>query len=100
MLGSVSLAFVGIFTVSYPLLHGIVAIGAFVLPPADYILIGFSSKQGKLKNFSIITGIAALITILILPLIFLILPFDVGFAVPEIIAGFIITTWIIFMGRS
>lgn len=98
MLGSVSLALVGIFTVSYPILHGIVALGTFILPPIGFILIGFSSKQSTMKEFSIITGIAALMTILILPFILLILPFNVGFAVPEIIEGLIVAAWIITMG--
>lgn len=98
MLGSVSLALVGVFTVSYPILHGIVALGTFILPPTGFILIGFSSKQSTMKKFSIITGIAALMTILILPLILLILPFNVGFAVPEIIEGLIVAAWIITMG--
>lgn len=98
MLGSVSLALVGVFTVSYPILHGIVALGTFILPPTGFILIGFSSKQSTMKKFSIITGIAALMTILILPLILLILPFNVGFAVPEIIEGLIFAAWIITMG--
>ncbi len=98
MLGSVSLALVGIFTVSYPILHGIVALGTFILPPIGFILIGFSSKQSTMKKFSIITGIAALMTILILPFILLILPFNVGFAVPEIIEGLIVAAWIITMG--
>lgn len=98
MLGSVSLALVGIFTVSYPILHGIVALGTFILPPIGFILIGFSSKQSIMKKFSIITGIAALMTILFLPFILLILPFNVGFAVPEIIEGLIVAAWIITMG--
>lgn len=98
MLGSVSLALVGIFTISYPIYHGIVALGTFILPPIGFILIGLSSKQNPMKKFSIITGIAALMTILILPIILLILPFNVGFAVPEMIEGLIVAVWIIFMG--
>jgi hypothetical membrane protein len=98
ILGSLSFIFVGIFTISYPMLHGIVAFGTFVLPPTGFILIGYSSKENIMKKFSIITGIAALITILVLPIILLILPFKVGFAVPEIIEGLIVATWVIFMG--
>lgn len=98
LLGSVSLAFVGIFTVSYPILHGIVALGTFVLPPTGFILIGISSKQSTMKKFSIISGIAALVTILLVPFILLIIPFNVGFSVPEIIEGIIVAAWIIFMG--
>jgi hypothetical membrane protein len=98
MLGSVSLAFVGIFTVSYPIFHGIVALGTFVLAPIGFILIGLNSKQSAMKKLSITTGIAALMTILILPAILLSLPFNVGFAVPEIIWSLIVATWIIFVG--
>ncbi len=98
MLGSVSLALVGIFTVSYPILHGIVALGTFVLAPIGLILIGLNSKQSAIKKLSITTGIAALMTILILPAILLIIPFSVGFAVPEIIWSLIVATWIIFVG--
>jgi hypothetical membrane protein len=98
MIGSVSLALVGIFTISYQILHGVVALGTFVLPPTGFILIGFSSKQSTTKKFGIITGIAALITILILPVLLLILPFNIGFAFPEMIEGLIVASWIIFIG--
>jgi len=99
-LGSVSFALVGIFTVSYPILHAIVALGTFILAPIGFILIGLGSKEGTMKKLSIITGIAALMAILILPIILLALPFNVGFAVPEIIEGLIVAAWIIFMGTK
>jgi len=98
ILGSLSLALVGFFTVSYPILHGIVALGTFILPPTGFILIGFSSKPSTIRKLSIISGIAALIIILVLPFILLIIPFNVGFAVPEMIEGIIVAAWIIFMG--
>jgi len=98
ILGSVSLTLVGIFTISYPILHRIFALGTFVLPPTGFILIGFSSEQPPIKKLSITTGIAALIVILVLPVILLALPFNVGFAVPEIIWSLIMATWIIFIG--
>jgi len=98
MLGSVSLALLGIFTVSDPIFHGIVALGTFVLAPIGFILIGLNSKQSATKKLSITCGIAALMTILILPAILLFLPFNVGFAVPEIIWSLIMATWIIFIG--
>jgi len=100
ILGSISLTLVGIFTVSYPLFHGIVALGTFILPPIGFILIGFSSEQPTIKKLGIVTGIAALMAILILPVILLALPFNVGFAVPEIIEGLIVASWIIFMGTK
>ena len=98
MLGSVSLTLVGFFTVSYPILHGIVALGEFVLAPIGFILIGWSAKNRRLKQLSIATGIAALLAILILPIFLLVLPLQVGFAVPEMIEGVIVAAWIVFMG--
>jgi hypothetical membrane protein len=98
MLGSVSLSLVGIFTISYPILHGIVALGEFVLAPIGCILIGLRVKDNTIKKLSITTGIAALIAILILPIFFLVSPLKVGFAVPEMIEGLIVAAWVIFMG--
>jgi hypothetical membrane protein len=100
MLGSVSLALVGIFTISYPILHVIVALGEFILAPIGFILIGLSAKNNTMKKLSITAGIAALAVILILPVILLTLPFKVGFAVPKMIEGLIVATWIIFMGTK
>ena len=59
MLGSVSLVLVGILTVSYPILNGIVAFVEFTLGPIGFILIGFSSKENTIKKLSMATGIAA-----------------------------------------
>ena len=100
MLGSVSLILVGFFTVSYPILHGIVALAEFVLAPIGFILIGYTAKENKIKKISIVTGIAALISILIFPAILLALPLKVGFAVPELIEALIVSVWIIFMGTQ
>ena len=100
MLGSASLALVGVFTIAYPVLHSIVALGEFVLAPIGFILIGFSANDSAVKKLSIATGIAALIAILILPVILLALPFTVGFAVPEMIETLIVATWIILMGTK
>ena len=76
----------------------IVAFGEFVLAPIGFILIGLSAKDNAMKKLSIIAGIAALITILIVPIFMLVSPFKVGFAVPEMIEGLIMAVWIIFMG--
>jgi hypothetical membrane protein len=99
MLGSASLSLVGVFTIAYPVLHGIVALGEFVLAPLGFILIGFSARDSAVKKLSITAGIAALIAILILPIL-LALPFTVGFAVPEMIEALIVAAWIIFMGTK
>ena len=100
MLGSLSLLLVGIFTVSYPTLHAIVALAQFTLPPTGIILIGYASKENTIKKLSITTGIAALTAILLLPGILLALQVKVGFAVPEIIEALIVSAWIIFMGTK
>ncbi len=100
MLGSASLALVGVFTIAYPVLHGVVALGEFVLAPIGFILIGITAKEGTIRTLSIATGIAALIAILVLPVILLALPFKVGFAVPEMVEALIVAVWIIFMGTK
>ena len=100
MLGSASLVLVGVFTIAYPALHGIVALGEFVLAPIGFILIGISAKEGTIRTVSIATGIAALIAILVLPVILLALPFKVGFAVPEMAEALIVAVWIILMGTK
>lgn len=98
ILGSVSFSLVGIFSISNHILHGIVALVTFILPPTGFILIGFTSKQSTMKKFSIITGIAALVAIFVLPAIILFLPFNIGFAVPEMTEGLIVAIWIITIG--
>jgi hypothetical membrane protein len=45
-------------------------------------------------------GIAALLAILLLPVIILLLPFTVGFAVPELIEALAISAWTIFMASK
>lgn len=96
-LGSVSLALVGVFTIDYSVLHGIVALGYFVLAPLGTMLIGFGTKESRLRNLSVGSGIAALVMILVLPLILLALPFKVGFAVPEMAEALVIAFWVVFM---
>lgn len=100
MLGSISLALVGIFTVSYPILHGIVALAEFTLAPIGIILIGYASKENTIKKLSITNGIAALTAILIFPIILILLSLEVGFAVPELIEALIVSIWIVFMGTK
>jgi hypothetical membrane protein len=99
MSGSTCLALVGIFTIDYSWLHGIVSLGHFILPPIGYLLIGFGTKDSEIKKMSIVTGIAALTAILVLPLITLILQFKVGFSVPEILHALIIGVWTLNMAK-
>ena len=98
MLSSVCLALVGIFTVTYHFAHAIVSLGYFVLAPTGFILIGLGTERDTIRTLSIVTGIAALLAILILPMMFLVVPFKVGFAVPEMIEALILAAWIVFMG--
>ena len=100
MLGSVSLVLVGVFTVAYPILHGIVALGHFILTPIGSILIGLGAERNAIKEPSIVAGTAALLAILVLPMTLLVLPFKIGFAVPEIIEALIVAAWIIFIGAK
>jgi hypothetical membrane protein len=99
MVSSLSLALVGVFIISYLVLHGIVAFGYFVLSPAGFLLIGFGTEERAIKNLSFACGIAALLAILVLPVIILVLPFRVGFAVPELVEGLVISGWTIYMSR-
>ena len=95
---SVFLALVGIFTVDMMLMHGIVSLGPLILAPSGFILIGFGTEEAKIRKLSIWSGVAALVSILVLPITFLFLPFKVGFAVAEIINTIITTVWIFIMG--
>jgi len=83
MLSSVSLAIVGVFTVDYHIPHGLAAFGYFVLSPIGFLLIGSGTKEDIIRKLSFACGVAALLAILVLPVIVLALPLNVGFAVPE-----------------
>lgn len=98
MLSSVCLAFVGIFTIAYHFAHAIVSLGYFVSAPVGFILIGLGTERDTIRILSIITGIAALLAILIMPIMFLVVPFKVGFAVPEMVEALILAVWMVFMG--
>jgi hypothetical membrane protein len=97
LLSSVSLALVGVFTISYLALHGIVAFGFFVLAPAGFLLIGFGTKEQAIKNLSVACGVAALLAILVLPVLIIALPFKIGFAVPELAESLAISVWTVYM---
>jgi hypothetical membrane protein len=96
MVSSVCLALVGIFTIDNLVLHGIVALGYFVLAPLGFLLIGFGTKEDVPRKISFVCGVMALVAILILPVVTLALPFKVGFAVPELVEGLVISTWTIY----
>ena len=101
VLGTISLALVGIFTEAYGTLHLYVSMGFFIFFPIGLIIIGtgfYKDKLKKLGQISIISGIASLIVIsgfinewhLIL---------DLGFAVPEYIEALILSIWSIYNGN-
>jgi hypothetical membrane protein len=97
---SVFLALVGVFTVDMMPLHGIVSLGPLMLAPLGFVFIGFGTEEAKIRKFSIGSGAAALVSILVLPMVIMFLPFKVGFAVPEIINTIITTVWIFGMGTK
>ena len=98
MLSSVCLVLIGIFTIEHHNAHAIVSLGYFVLAPVGFILIGFGTKRDTIRTLSIATGIVALVAILMLPIIFLVTPFEVGFAVPEMIEALVLAAWVVFVG--
>jgi len=98
IVASIFLALVGVFTVDMIVMHGIVSLGPLMLAPLGFVFIGLGAEEAKLRNFSIGSGVAALVSILVLPMVILFLPFKVGFAVPEIINTIITTVWIFTMG--
>jgi hypothetical membrane protein len=100
MLSAVCLALVGVFTISYPILHFIVALGEFILAPVGIILIGYSLRDSGFGKLSIVLGIAALTTILLLSQLLLVLQINVGFAVPEMIEALIVVSWIDLVGSQ
>jgi hypothetical membrane protein len=97
MLSSVCLALVGLFTIDYHIPHGLVALGYFLLAPIGFLLVGFGEKENRIRNLSFACGVVALMAILGLPAIVLVLSLNVGFAVPELVEGLIISAWTIYM---
>ena len=97
ILSSISLALVGVFTVDYHIPHGLAAFGYFMLSPTGFLLIAFGTKEGIIRKLGFICGVAALFAILVLPVVFLALSLNVGFAVPELIEGLIISVWTIYI---
>ncbi len=97
MLSSISLAIVGVFSIDYHVPHVIAALGYFVLAPVGFLLIGSGMKEDAIRKFSFACGVAALLAILVLPVFVLALSLNVGFAVPELAEGLIISAWTIYM---
>ena len=68
-----------------------------MLSPTGFLLIASGTKEGIIRKLGLICGVAALFAILVLPVVFLALSLNVGFAVPELIEGLIISVWTIYM---
>jgi len=68
------------------------------LMPIGFMLIGFGADENNFKKLSIVDGIAALISIPVLTVILLNMPFKVGFAVPEATEALILGIWMVFTG--
>jgi hypothetical membrane protein len=100
MLSSVFLALVGIFTLDYLVAHAIMAFGYFVLAPAGFLLVGLGTDKDGIRKLSIACGIAALLAILVLPIGISVLSLKVGFAVPELTEGLIISVWTTFISAK
>lgn len=100
MIGSISLALVGVFTINYLAVHAIVALGYFLLVPTGFLLIGSGATGNTIQKVSFACGATALLAILLLPVTFFALPFRVGFAVPELIESLTNSVWTIFMSTN
>lgn len=97
MLSSVSLALVGVFSIEIHVSHGLAAFGYFVLAPTGFLLVGLGTKEDLIRKLSLACGFAALLAILVLPVVVFALSLNVGFAVPELVEGLIISAWAIYM---
>ena len=93
LLGAICLILIGIFTLSQPLIHTIVAYGYFTLMPIGLILIAIGTQKTMLRWFSLAIGIASLLAIYILPSILTIL--SIGFGVPELIETTLLEIWVL-----
>jgi len=100
MLSCVFLALVGIFTLDYLVMHAIMAFGYFVLAPLGFLLVGLGTEKGRIRKLSFACGIAALLAILVLPIMISALSLKVGFAVPELAEALVISAWTIFISMK
>lgn len=89
--GAISLVFVGVFTIEAGLLHGLFALGFFVLGPIGLLFLAVGSRDAAFRWAALGTGVASLVAILVLPLV---LDASVGFAVPEILEAIVLLGWV------
>ena len=95
LLGSISLIFIGIFTLAIPVIHAIVAYSYFTLTPLGMLLIAFGERTVRLRWFSVIVGCSALLAIYLIP--FALTPFSLGFGIPELLETSMLEIWVIIL---
>lgn len=96
VIGGVSLALVGVFTLDYPGLHALFALGYFLLVPVGMLVLAFVFEDRRWVWFTVGSAVAAIVSIIVLPVALLNAP--VGFAVPEIIEAMFLSAWIALTG--
>lgn len=94
VLGGSSLGLVGVFTEESPVIHGLVAMGYFLLFPVALILLGYSLRKIDTNYgvFTILSGVLAFGGI------FGLMGFYQGLAIPEIVEAVILALWTVSMG--
>jgi hypothetical membrane protein len=90
---SIFLALVGVFTENYSIIHGLVALGYLLLAPSGLVFIGLGKKGREIGKVSLVLGILALLSLIILPVIIFGLNLQVGFAVPEFSESLVLSIW-------
>lgn len=93
IVGSISLALVGVFTEIYSIIHALVALGYLLLTPLGLICIGEGEKSQQIGKVSLVLGITALMAILGLPIITFVANLQIGFAVPEFLESLVLSIW-------
>ena len=97
IVSGISLALVGVFTENYSTLHGLVALGYLLLAPLGLVFIGLGEKGQGIGKASLVLGILALLSLIILPVVVFGLHLQVGFAVPEFLEGLLLSIWAFFV---
>jgi hypothetical membrane protein len=95
IVSSISLTLVGVFTENYALVHALVALGYLLLAPLGVVLIGLGEKRRTIGKLSLVLGVIALLSLLILPGIVFGLNLQVGFAIPELLESLVLSAWTI-----
>jgi hypothetical membrane protein len=93
-LGSVGLTLVGVFTEHAGITHATVALMYFLLTPLGAICVSFSKKDQRFIRMGLPIGVAALLSIITLPIAFWALNLKIGFSVPEFLEATIMSIWV------